>query len=220
MPTYSFSRTREQLRDKIARLLGIAATGQTLNDEDADIILEGIALRLREMHARGIFWHNVAAAQTSVSLTGGQATASLSAVTDYLYPVSVMVDVGSDQQAVRIVDHREYQSIPDKTESGDPEVAHFAGSTVYLWPVPQSNGTMRLTYQAIAADTAFGTAVDMPLEFTRAFAVLVAHDLASDFDVSPQRLAYLASQVEQSKRDLYALNAQRVDASTVTTEYF
>ena len=220
MPTYTFSRTREQMRDMIGRKLGIKEAGQELDSEDASIVLEAMDLRLKELHRLGVLWWQVSGASTSITLTGGTVTAEIAA-TDYLFPVSLMLTVGTDEQEIELIGHREYMAIPDKTSQGEPVSAYISGATIRLYPVPSQAYTVKLTYQAIAADVENGAAVDMPVEMMRAFSVLVAGDVVEDFgDIDPNKAARLMNQAEPAMRTIRALNAQRVGASTVTADYF
>lgn len=219
MPTYTFTRTREQMRDLIARKLGVKEQGQDLSAEDAEIVYEAINLRLKELHSIGLLWWQISGAQTSVAITSGTATATISA-TDYLLPVSLMLTVGTEQQPVEIIGHREYQAIPDKAQTGEPTQALISGTTIRMHPVPNADGSLKLTYQAIAADAENGAAPDVPVEMMRAFACVVAADLVDDFDVEPNRAARLMVGVEPAMRTIRALNQQSVDSNTVTVDYF
>lgn len=219
MPTYTFTRTREQMRDLIARKLGVKEQGQDLSAEDAEIVYEAINLRLKELHSIGLLWWQISGAQTSVAITSGTATATISA-TDYLLPVSLMLTVGTEQQPVEIIGHREYQAIPDKAQTGEPTQALISGTTIRMHPVPNADGSLKLTYQAIAADAENGAAPDVPVEMMRAFACVVAADLVDDFDVEPNRAARLMVGVEPAMRTIRALNHQSVDSNTVTVDYF
>lgn len=219
MPTYTFTRTLAQMRDMIARKLGVKAEGQNLSAEEANIVDEGLNLRLKELHRLDLLWWQIAGAQTSVSITGGMATATISA-TDYLFPVSLMLTVGTEQQPVEIIGHREYQAIPDKASTGTPEKAYVSGTTVYMHPVPLASGSLKLTYESVAADVEAGAAPDVPVEMMRSLACVVAADLIDDFDVDAQRAARLMAGVEPAMRTIRALNQQRVDATTVTVDYF
>lgn len=219
MPTYTFSRSREQMRDMIARKLGIKEAGQDLGSEDAEIVYEAMNLRLKELHRLGVLWWNVSSAATSIALTGGQVTASI-AETDYLFPVSLMLTIGTDEAEVELIGHREYMAITDKASSGEPVKAHISGATIRLYPVPSQDYTAKLTYQAIAADVENGAAVDVPVEMMRSFAVLVAGDLVDDFDLDANAAARLLAQAEPAMRNIRVLNAQRVTTTNVTAEYF
>lgn len=216
----AWTRTREQLRSMIGRKLGILGTGQTLSAEDAYVVDEGMDARLKELHSLGLLWWQVAGAATTVTLTAGQATASLSAITDFLFPVSLMLPVGTDQQPVEFIGHRQYHAIPNKTEQGEPEYAYINGSTMYLWPVPQTGYSASLTYQAIATDTATGVTPDVPVSMLRAFAVVVAADLTDDFGVPVGKQQALMAQQVMALRTIRALNAERVDGATVAPDWY
>lgn len=220
MPTYTFTRTREQLRDMIGRKLGVKEAGQTLPAEESEIILEAIDLRLKELHAAGVLWFNVSGGSTSVTLTAGNASASLSAITDYLFPVTFAYVRGTEEVPLTIIGHAEYQAIREKTQSGEPEVAFFSGSTVRVHPVPSSNTTAKLTYQSIAADTEANTAPDVQASMLRALAVVVAYDLMEDFTVDTKTAQMLSAKYPEAKRTLYELNQERVDATTVAPEWY
>lgn len=220
MATYAFTRTREQMRDMILRKLGVKEAGQTPSSEDAEIVYEAMALRLRSLHRMGIQWYQVAPGESSVAITAGVASVSLSAITDLLFPVSVMLTVGTDQQEVEIIDHARYQAIPTKTERGEPQFVYITRSTAYMWPVPQSNGTLKLTYEAISADLETGVAPDIPVECMMPFATLVAFDLMTDFDVTQTRQAALTMQVEPSMKTIRALTVERASTGTVAPEWY
>lgn len=216
----SWTRTREQLGDMIGRKLGVKDQGQTLSAEDAEIILESIDLRLKELHRLGVLWFNVAGGATSVVTTAGDATSDISAVTDFLFPVSLMLDGTGDQSPIQIIGHLEYQAITNKTEQGEPVYAFFSGSSIYLWPVPNATGTMKMTYQAIATDSAAATTPDVPTDMLRSLAMLCAADLLPDFDVMGSRAEIILAQATQAMRDIRALSAQRVDSATIAPEWF
>ena len=219
MPTYAFTRTRERVRDLVARKLSIIGAGETLSGDDAAVIDEAMSLRMHELQAMDMLWWRVAAAQTDLELTSGDAAAAV-VETDFLFPVSLMLGIGTEQQQLRIIDHRAYQAIPDKAQTGEPEVAFFSGPDVLLWPVPNQDYTAKLTYQAIAEDLETGEPIDVPLAMLRPFSVLVASDLLDEFQASPKLSASIMVKVEPSMRAIRALNVQRVDSETVAPDYF
>lgn len=220
MPTYTFTRTREQLRDLIGRRLGIKGEGQSLSAEEAAIVHETMDLRLKEMHALGVLWWQVSGAATSVSLVAATASTSLAAVTDFLFPVTFSVVVGTEEKQLEIIGHSQYQAIPNKAEAGEPEVAFFSGGTVKTWPVQSSNMTAKLTYEAIAADTEANTAPDVPVAMLRSFADVVAFDLLGDFSVGTEISARVTQRYPDAMRTIFALSQQRVDATAVAPEWF
>lgn len=218
--SYTFTRTREQLRDKIGRVLGIKEEGQSLSPEEAAVINEGLDLRLKELHSLGALWWNVAGATTNVTMTAGVSTVSLSSITDFLFPVTFKLRVGSEDRDVDIISHVEYQDIPEKSNTGEPVKAFFSGSTVYLWPTPDLAYVGKLTYQAISEDTATNTAVDVPVSCMRALSILVASDLCEDFDIPDSKTARIRSQVQDARDTILAVSQQKVDSKIVTPEWY
>jgi hypothetical protein len=218
MPTYSFARTREQLRDLVVRKLSVLGAGETVSAEDAAIVYEAIDLRLKELHGRNLLWFKVAGALSDVALTAGVATAS--AAGDVLYPVSFAVRVNGEDVPVQIVDHRTFEAIPNKTDTGQPEMVLFSGGTYRFWPVPDMAYTGKFSYQQAAVDTVAATAVDMQTAMLRSLRVLVAYDLADDFGLGEQKIMRLKLEADDAMKMILALNAQRTDAVQITPEYF
>jgi len=217
--TYSFTLTREQMVEKILGKLGVLDPNETVQASDHEVVTDAIDMRLKELHALGVLWWQVSGAATTVALTGGSVTATISAA-DYLFPVSMMFVNGTDQEPVEIIGHREYQAIPDKARQGQPEQVFISGATCYFYPVPQASGSVRLTYQAIADDSATATALDMPVGMMRPFVDLVAGDLIEEYQVPEPKASRLVAKQDGAAKSIRALNTQRVDSTTVTTEYF
>lgn len=219
MPTYSFTLNREEFAGKVLQKLGVAAIGEAVGGDDYAVACDALDLRLKELHALGVLWWQVSGAATSVSLTAGVATATIAA-TDYLFPVTLSLVVGSSEYPMDIIGHREYQAITDKTEGGEPQKAFVSGSTIYLWPVPQQNYTAKLTYEAIAADSAIGSAPDIRVEAMRALIDIVAGDLVDDYETPEPKASRLLAKQTDGLRIIRALNQQRVDSVTVTPEWY
>jgi hypothetical protein len=215
----SFTRTREQMRDMVLRRLGVSEEGQTPSAEDAGIVNDAMDLRLKELHELGVLWWQVSGATADVALTGGTATATISQA-DFLFPVSMMLRVGIEDQAVEIIGHRQYQDISDKASQGEPAMVFINGSTCWFYPVPSIAYTAKLTYEAAATDTAFGVAPDIPVSMMRAFALLVAGDLVDDFSLPEQKAQRLIAQQPGAMRTIRALNAEHVDSTTVAPVWF
>lgn len=219
MPTYTFTRTREQMRDMILRRLGVLEAGQTADNGDSEVVYEAMNLRLKELHRLGVLWWQVSGATTDVTLTGGNASATISA-TDFLFPVTMAIRVGVDDKVLEVISHREYQAIPNKADQGEPEVVFVSGSTARFWPTPDINYTAKLTYEAIAADLEQNTAPDIEVASMRSFALLVAGDLVDDFGLPEGKAQRLLVQQPAALATLRTLNTQRVTSTTVESDYF
>lgn len=214
----TFSLDREAIVRKVLGKLGVLDPNETTKPEDSEAVGDAIDLRLKELHALGVLWFGVGGAQTSVSLTASTATASAPA--DFLFPVSMMLVVGNEQDPIEIIGHRQYQAIQDKGAAGQPDKAFFHGSTIRLHPVPSSDMTAKLTYQAIADDSAQATDLDLGAGMQRAFIDLVAGDLIDDYQVSGEHAARLMARQSQALVVLRTLNAQRIDTETVSPNWY
>lgn len=217
MPTYAFTRTREQLRDMVLGKLGFAV-GETPDAADSAKVYEGIDLRLKELHKLGVLWWQVSGVVTDVMLTSGVATAT--APTDMLFPVTAALRISGVDYPIEIAGHRRYHEAQDKTDQGEPRLVYHYGTTLRFWPVPDAGYTVKLTYEAIAADTTSGTAPDIPVAMMRALAVIVASDLADDYGLPEGTIQRLMAQAEAAMRTIRALNAERVDTGVIQAEYF
>lgn len=220
MPTYSFTRTLPQFQKLVLRKLRHLDPSETPNADDAALVNEATDLRLKELHALGVLWFNVAGAATDLALTAGVATKSLSAVTDFLFPVSMAVRIGGEDVAMDIISHREYQAIKGKADTGEPEKVMFSGGTAYFWPVPDVAYTVKLTYQAIAADTNSPDAPDVETAMLRSLVTLVAADLIDDFAIPEARAQRLLLEAQAAERTLRTLNTEKVDSTRVEVDYF
>jgi len=219
MPTYSFTRTVPQLVAKVLRKLGAIGIDETASSEDTVVVREAMDLRLKELHALGTLWFNVAPAATDLSLSAGVATASLPA--EFLFPVSVMLRINGEDRPVEIVTHDRYQAIENKADTGEPKLAYFGpNSTVYFHPVPNAAYTAKLTHESIAEDTEPASAPDVPVSMMNAFTDLIAADLVDEFDVPEPKATRILRRGELGKQTLKTLNSPRVDNATVEIESF
>lgn len=218
MPTYSFTRNREEFANLVLRKLGVIGAGETASADDVSLVHEALDLRLKEFHALNKLWFKVSGALTDVALVAG--TSTLSAAADVLYPVSLAIRVSGEDMPVEIIGHEEFQAIPNKEDTGTPEKVLFSGGVYRFWPVPDANYTGKLTYQQIAADSTAATAPDVQVSMMRSLRNLVAFDLADDFGVSDSTFGRLKAQADIAERTIRALNQQRVDNTTVEAEYF
>lgn len=215
----TFALKREKLAEKILGKLGAWEPGASIPGDDLQVIVDAMDLRLKELHAAGVLWWKVAGASTSITLSGGVATAAI-APTDFLFPVTMRLLVGVDEREVEIVGHSEYHQITDKTSQGEPDRVFISGATCTFWPVPASGYTAKLTYQAIVNDSAINTAPDIPTGMQRAFIDVIAADLVDEFEIAEPKASRLFGKQAAGLEVIRALNQQRVDSVRVTPEYF
>lgn len=219
--SYTFTRTLPQLTAMVLRKLGALGVDQTPEADDTALVREAFDMRLKELHELGTLWFNVSGATTDIALTANVATKSLAAVTDFLFPLSVALRVSGEDLDVQIVSHSEYQAIPNKAETGEPEKVFFApGGTAYFWPTPNQAYTAKLTYQAIAEDTTATGAPDIPVAMMRALASVIAMDLIDDYQVTGELAARLERKGNEAMKIIRTLNTERVDNAPVEMTSF
>lgn len=217
--TYSFTRTREQLRDMVLAKLGELDPGETVSSEDAATVYEAIDLRLKEIHRLGIFWPNVTKRPLSFSIPANIATASATA--DILFPISMHVVNGSLDDPVSIIGIREYADISNKAERGVPEKALYLGGDEFVfWPVPTATTTAKLVYEAFADDTAASTAPDVEVSMLRWLKDIVAYDLADVFGKPEPMIQRLERESIRAELNIRKLAVQRVDFTPVVVDDF
>lgn len=220
MPAYAFTRTLEEMRVIILRKLNYRGIGETASGEESAIVDEALNLRLKELHALGVLWFNVAPSTSDLTLTAGVASVSLSAVTDFLSPLTMKLRIGTEDRPIDIISHRQYQDITEKSESGEPEKVYVSNGTAYFWPTPTSGYTVKMTYHAIAADVEAATAPDVKQEMLRCLVDIVVMDVVDDFQIPEVKAQRLIAKGMAAEKRLQVLNSQKIDATPVEVTYF
>lgn len=214
----NYSRTREQLRSMVLRKLGVIGASTSVVSADADIVYEAIDLRLKEMHRRGVLWYKVDEVPVVFSLTSAVASARVLTV-DIQFPIILTIRDASVDEQVEIIGTVEWAKIPDKTRTGLPEKALWAGSDEFMfYPIPIANTSARLTYQRIPHDTTAGSAVDAEIAIVRWVKDLVAYDVSDDFGIDEARISRFMKEAEIAERRIRALLVERKNYSPVAVD--
>lgn len=215
--SYSFTRTREELRDMVLSKLGVLAAGGTAAAADSTVVYEAIDLRLKEMHRLGIFWRNVTKRPLSFTITANILSASATA--DVLFPISMHVVNGSLDEPVEIIGIRQYAEITNKAQAGVPTKVLYNGSAEFIFhPVPTAATTAKLVYEAIADDTATSTAPDVDVSMLRWLKDIIAYDLGDVYQKSEQTMLRLERESKNAEINIRRLAVERVDYSTVMVD--
>ena len=214
-----FTRTRQQIADLALGKLGVKDGGLSAVSADMEVIYEAIDLRLKEMHALGIFWRKVTKRPLSFTIPANVASASASV--DILFPISMHVVDGSLDEPVDLIGIREYAAIPDKAETGTPLKALYAGSAEFIfWPVPTAATTAKLIYEKIADDTSSGAAPDVEVSMLRSLKDMVAFDCADHWGIDEQKMVRWERQATLAEIRIRNLSAQHVDYTPVAVDDF
>ena len=208
--TTSFTRTREQLATSVIRKLGLLTASGTAVSADMEIVYEAMDLRLKEMHAHGVFWRKVT--KTAVNYTLSANNTAISASTDVLFPIAATVSNYSNDDPLDIIDTITYAKIENKALQGNPTKIYHAGSSSFLfWPVPITDKTIKLTYEKIADDTAASTAPDVEVSMLRALRDIVTYDVADNWEKPEATMQRWQKDAVMAERLIRKLNAPKVD---------
>ncbi len=217
--TIAFTRTREQLAALVLRKLQVLANSGTADSDDLTVVYEAVDLRLKEMHRLGIFWPNVDRVPLSFTLDAN--TTAASATADVLFPISLHVVNGTNDDPIALISPREYAEISNKAESGVPiKALHNGGASFILWPVPGSAMTASLLYEKIADDTAASTAPDVDVAMLRWLKDVIAFDLGDEFGKSEGTMLRWRAEAKIAELNIRKLAAPVVDYSDVAVDDF
>jgi hypothetical protein len=214
----TFTRTREQLRSMVLRKLGVIGAATSVVSVDADIVYEAIDLRLKEMHRLGIYWRKVDEVPFVFSVGSAVASAHV-LTTDIQFPILLTIRDGSSDEMVEIVGTQEWAAIPDKTRTGLPEKALWAGSDEFLfYPIPVVNTSARLTYERIANDTTAGSAVDAEVSMMRWMKDIIAYDVGGDFGMDEARMNRFMKEAAIAEKNIRKLAVERKSYGPVAVD--
>jgi hypothetical protein len=142
----------------------------------------------------------------AIELYDVQATAQ---VDSYDLPSTTLIVVGDAQFSstadtgstfVRQIGREEYVAIADKTSTGRPSVFYsqmHATTTLFLWPVPDVDGTLLIQRGRLLADNDDGSlTVDLERHWTKFVLYDLAHSLAMANSVNPIRCQQLRMQAD------------------------
>lgn len=216
----TFNRTRTQLAQLVLGKIQQVIPSEAVS-VDMDAVYEACDIRLKEMHALGIFWRNVTPRSTDFTVPANTISASAASVGDMLFPIAMHVVDGSLDEPVMLIGVREYAEIPNKTQGGVPEKAYWTGtqSAEFLfWPRPTAATTAKLHYQAFADDTSAGGVLDIDVSMLRAVVDLVKYDLGDQYGVSEEKMKRWQAEATLAERRIRNLSAPRTDYAVVKVD--
>lgn len=219
--TTTFTRTREQLRDKVLGSMGVYDPQTGVTAEDSSLFYEALDLQLKSLHALGLLWWKVGSVTTNTTLTSGDSTEA--APSDMLYMVNIFIRSGTTDYPVEIITHREYQAIENKTDTGIPDRIYVdqEAQLLYLYPAPSSNYSMRMTYAKIIDDTAANKSPDVPQWALKPLVDILKFDLADHFEIRPEeKLIRWERRAGRAIKEIRIMNAPKVDHTTIRVVNF
>lgn len=211
----SFHRTREQLRNKVFKAMGVLDPDEAPTASEAASFYEALDIRLKSLHSLAQLWFKVASVTTDTTLTVGDSTEA--APSDMLYMIQMYVRNASTDTEVEIITHREYQSIENKSDTGVPDRCYVdqEAQLMYLYPAPQSAYTLSQTYAKIIDDSATNTTVDVPAWGLRPLISMLKFDLSDEFQVNEEKIRRWSQEEKSAIKIFRTMNAQVHDDTTV-----
>ena len=197
----SFSLT---VRDHVMMALeqnAIIASGEEPTADELASCIRLLAGMLKTWQARGLTWKQET---ISVSLTGGSASVALPT---YVRGVNGLrfVDSATNERQMARFERDEYYSLPNKAASGTPTIYYVAPgtaeATLYVWPVPASNSTVKADIdRQMDTPTNGGETIDLPDEWAEAVYLNLATRCAGIFGVQPS--PYLVDRAAVAEREM------------------
>lgn len=221
--------TKRQLIERAYRMVGALRSGEAATSammSDANHVLNGL---IRELDRKKIgLWVMKTANLTTIA--GQVSYTSTDGLPTDIFRLESAVHVvsASDENPMERIGYTEYESINDKTTTGDPsqifidEQLDIATKTAKLWPVPDAAKTIKLRYRRRAYDfDSDANTPDFPSEYFSMLAHLLASELSEEYPVDKDKVARLATKGETKTKDMKALSSAAVDnPKSKMSEYF
>lgn len=155
-----------------------------------------------------------------LSVTDGTASYSLPAATLNVVGDAMFKPTGSTTETpVQAIAREHYHGYTDKTSEGTPTqyyVHRLETITLYLYPVPDQDGTLTLQRHRLLGDNDDASkTLDLDRYWTLYVTWALAHKLAFASNLPPARCSMLESQAEKHKKLALGYAAQQVDNQAI-----
>lgn len=182
--------TQEILTDAL-EIMGVLGAGQTASAEDYAVALRSLQNILKELPLHGYTWPQVTAYPVYLPWSALVPDRVAMPVDYYGSPAitrTVRAEDGNGYPAVCVITKAEFDHLghvyidPASNPSLEPQRIYIAPNNVgYLWPVPDRDPLLRMTYQAIASDAALSMTPDVAQSWNGGLALWVAYESAPKF---------------------------------------
>ncbi|WP_286868324.1 MULTISPECIES: hypothetical protein [unclassified Herbaspirillum] len=182
---------KEICRDAMEHMNAIGAD-QTISAEDFSVLMRGLDGILKELPVHGYSWPQITVDPVALAWSAG----SPSKVTipgDYFGVPYAYYMLNGQEVAVRIVSKAEYDDLVQQSAAPPfPRVQHLyiaPDFTGHLWPIPESDPGLQMTYQAIVPDAVQVQYPKLPQTWVLFIGLWLAWELCNKFGVSADRRA-------------------------------
>lgn len=184
--------TQEILTDAL-EIMGVLGAGQTASAEDYAVVLRSLQNILKELPIHGLVWPKITAAP--VLLVWSPALPGVVPMpVDYFGSPSITrtvpVEEGRGHPTVHVVTKAEYDQLnqsyidPVENPSLEPQRIYIAPNNIgFLWPIPDRDPLLRMTYQAVTSDASLAMTPDVAQTWNAGLGLWVAYEASPKFGV-------------------------------------
>lgn len=199
--TITFSMTGRDLVTRAMQDRRVIAIGEVPEAEELEYGIQTLNLYLKSLGARGVSpWTDVAA--TAV-IPGGTGTVGLNP-----RPLDVqearLVQTSTFDRPMQRMEQGEYLAFPNKAQLGEPVMYTVTRTTgtvsLTVWPVPQTDRTVKYTYSRVVEDITADLPLDMPQMWIEAVQKNLAVNMTAFAD--PPNLMQMMQQAAMLERQL------------------
>jgi hypothetical protein len=147
-------------------------------------------------------------AEASIVVLAGNASVALDGGVDTVIAARLVNSATSERPLARW-ERDDYLALPNKAATGSPSVFYVSEDTLYVWPVPTANATIKIDYlRKPETITEISQTVDFPEKYQEALYAMLAVRCAGLFGSNPspelvQRAERLRREAEDAERPAY-----------------
>lgn len=162
----------------------VIGAGETVSADDYAVCLTALQNILKELPLHGVVWPKITVTPTAITWSA-LLPAQVSMPADYFGVPVISHTVNSANVDLAVMTKAEYDSLTEPAKTATyPQAVYIAPNNIgYLWPVPLTNPSLSITYQAIAVDATLATQPDVMQAWLGGLGYWVAFEICPLFGV-------------------------------------
>lgn len=215
----SWSLTAAEIISGALEICGYKDPDESTSTADAATCLRALDGILKEMPLHGLSWPQVAGATVAV-VWSGVTPSTVSLPADYFgVPVLKFTNASGTLTELAHISKPAYEALNAAQTATYPQAFHVSSSNaVYLWPVPTQDPVLRLTYQAILADAASGSATGVKQAYLHGLQFWLADEVSLKFGVPEKTRQEIALRAAGKRRAMLAYATDLAPISFMVSE--
>lgn len=163
--------------------IGAIGAGQTASDEDYAVCLTALQNIIKELPLHGVSWPKITAEPVALAWVSSD-PGKVALPADYFGVPQLSHTVNGQLVAVEVIPKTVYDTLPTAISKSIPIRVYIAPNNVgYLWPVPDADPGLMLTYQAITADVDLSARPDIAQTWIGGLGLWLAYEICPKFGV-------------------------------------